>query len=64
MTAHIDIRQTDAADMTTPQQWMFGELATDIQAAVQQRHMTWHQAAEVLEKLAVILRQRHGAHYD
>lgn len=64
MTAHIDIRQTDAAGLTIAQQWMLSTIAGDIQSDVQQSHLTWSQAAEVLEKLAVILRQRHGEQND
>lgn len=64
MTAHIDIRQTDAAGLTTAQQWMLSVIAGDIESDVQQGHLTWTRAAEVLEKLAVILRQRHGEQND
>jgi len=65
MTVHIDIRQTDAAGMTDIQQWMLSVIAGDIQADVQQGHLTWQQAADVLERLATIIRQRHtGAAHD
>lgn len=64
MTAHIDIRQTDATGLTIAQQWMLSAIAGDIQSDVQQGHLTWTQAAEVLEKLAVILRRRHGEQND
>ena len=40
MTVHIDIRQTDAAGMTDIQQWMLSVIAGDIQADVQQGHLT------------------------